>query len=180
MKTIGAPEEPAMNPDPRSDSSTPAVGASRVPLTACAWADQLYLCDLGTTRGTTKRGRSLNGEIGGFFTLGNLIDERMAKSQLPALLGTVEAGNRVTFGPSSADKTGIYCQGHAIPWLRLLSLSFGLDYKDANWRKRIRKGPFLRVNHEIQIRIGEMRNYRLFEMLVLHHQPACPVQPLAC
>jgi hypothetical protein len=122
----------------------------------------------------------LNGEIGGFFKLGNLIEERMAKSQLPALLETLEAGNLVSFGPISADKTGIYCQEYAIPWLRLLSLSFGLDSKEVNWRKRIRKGLFLRVNHEIQIKIGEMRNYRLFEMMVLHHQPACQVQPLDC
>jgi hypothetical protein len=86
----------------------------------------------------------------------------------------------VSFGPISADKTGIYCQEHAIPWLRLLSLSFGLDYKEARWRRRIRKGLFLCVNHEIQIKIGAIQNYRLFELMVLHHQPACQIQPLAC
>jgi hypothetical protein len=120
----------------------------------------------------------VNSEIGGFFALGNLIDERMAESQLPALLQSIEDGQVVAFGPVSADRTGIYCREHAVPWLRVLSLEFGLDSKERNWRKRIRKGFFLRINHEIQISIGEIRNYRLFEMTVLHYQPACQAQPL--
>jgi hypothetical protein len=122
----------------------------------------------------------LNGEIGGFLELGNLIEERMARSQLPALLEALAAGRTVTFGPVSADRTGIYYREHAIPWLRVLSLSFGLDCKEANWRKRVRKGLFLRINHEVQVAVGEMRNYRAFEMVVLHHQPACQAEPLAC
>lgn len=123
---------------------------------------------------------TLNGEILGFFKLGNLIERRMAECQLPPLLDALEAGKVVAFGPITADKTGVYYQENAIPWLRLFSLSFGLDYKEKNWRKRIRKGLFLRINQEIQIKIDEVRNYRLFEMMVLQYQPACEVQPLDC
>ena len=123
---------------------------------------------------------SLNGHVWEFFTLAKLIEVRTALSQLPTLLETLEAGHRVSFGPLSADKTGIYCREHAVPWLRLLSLSLGLEYKEPNWRTRIRKGLFLRINHDIQVKMEEIRNYRLFETMVLYHQPACQVQPLAC
>jgi hypothetical protein len=148
--------------------------------TLVAWDEIRWLARDPALLIATGKGKvlTLTCEIWGYRELGSLIEERMAQAQLPALLESLEEGRVASFGPISADSTGIYYQEHAIPWHRLLSLAYGLDFKEKDWRRRAWKGLFLRINFEIQVKLGEARNRRLLELLVLHHQPACQVERL--
>lgn len=140
-----------------------------------SWHPMWQRFEVATGKGQTL---TLTGEIWGHKRLGNLIAERVAREQLPALLASIESGHTVTLGPISADRTGVSCGEQHTPWQHILSLSFGMNPIPQGPERRVSNMVHLRINDITQAELGEIPNYRLFEMLVLHHQPACMAQPL--
>jgi hypothetical protein len=130
-----------------------------------------------TYRVVTSQGTfTLHGELKNHKRLGELISQHVASLLLPAALRELEAGRDIRFGPLRVTAGGVIVNGELEPWHRIGVLSFGLNPNPIRGTSMVSKMVHLRLG-SAWVELGEIPNYRLFELLARHLFPACVALP---
>lgn len=119
---------------------------------------------------------NLTGELSGHRRLGDAIAERVALMLLPEAVRNIDAGRAVTFGPLRVSRAGVEVNGEMVSWNHIPSISFGPNprpVKEAGGR--ISNMMHLKLTPGVMIEMGQIPNFKLFQALVRHCNPACLV-----
>jgi len=123
----------------------------------------------------TRRGEfKLAGEFQRHKQLGDCISERVAAVLLPAAWDEIEAGRDVRFGPLRVSSGGVTVNGEFEPWHRIGMLTFGLNPKPVKG-SLVSNMIHVRIG-SVQVEMGEIPNFCVFEQLAGRLFPACLAQ----
>ncbi len=115
---------------------------------------------------------TLRGELKNHRRLGELISGHLASLLLPEALRELGTGRDVRFGPLRVTAGGVVVNGLLEPWHRIGVLSFGLNPNPKPGTSTVSNMVHLRLG-SAWVEMGDIPNYRLFELLAQHLFPAC-------